>query len=299
MIEVVPFLDAAAFLDRAWSFLLADEARHTLPLGTAVALATQPATAPRSTSPPFFAIVEEDGQILAVATHYPPYSLLISPAVHVAESGSWPWLERLAAAVRETTPAPRGVQAPPAMAQAFAATWESDPDPPGRIALSMRIHELKAVRPLPEVPGSLRRGSVADRDRVIPWLEAMHEEAIPDDPPIDAERIVQVRLNEAGDPWLALYLWDQPDGTPVSICGASGPTPGAVRVNAVYTPLEHRRQGYATAAVAELSRRIVADGRRGVLFTDLANPTSNRIYARIGYEPVCDVVEWRFGRTES
>jgi predicted GNAT family acetyltransferase len=56
-----------------------------------------------------------------------------------------------------------------------------------------------------------------------------------------------------------------------------------------------RRRGYATALTAELSRSLLAGGRRFCfLFTDLANPTSNAIYMRIGYRPVTDVEEWRF-----
>jgi uncharacterized protein len=180
------------------------------------------------------------------------------------------------------------------MVRASAAAWTRSEEPHGRLAMSMRIHQLERVLPLPQIPGSLRRGTPADRDLVISWMEAMHDEAIPEDPPIDRERLVRVRLAEEGDPWLSIYLWELPDGTPVSACGASGPTPGTVRVNAVYTPPENRGHGYATAAVAELSRRIVADGRRGVLFTDLGNPTSNRMYARIGYVPVCDVALWQF-----
>ena len=39
--------------------------------------------------------------------------------------------------------------------------------------------------------------------------------------------------------------------------------------------------------------------RRGIdpcmLFTDLANPTSNGIYQAIGYRAVGDVVEYQFG----
>jgi predicted GNAT family acetyltransferase len=47
--------------------------------------------------------------------------------------------------------------------------------------------------------------------------------------------------------------------------------------------------------VAELTRRLLGDGRRFVfLFTDLANPTSNSIYQRVGYRPVCDVDQYRF-----
>jgi predicted GNAT family acetyltransferase len=32
------------------------------------------------------------------------------------------------------------------------------------------------------------------------------------------------------------------------------------------------------------------------LYTDLRNPTSNRIYQAIGYRPVADVTTWRFTR---
>jgi hypothetical protein len=60
-------------------------------------------------------------------------------------------------------------------------------------------------------------------------------------------------------------------------------------INAVYTPPEQRRRGHATASVAALSAKLLAAGRAScVLFTDLANPTSNAIYRRIGYAPVID-----------
>jgi predicted GNAT family acetyltransferase len=36
-----------------------------------------------------------------------------------------------------------------------------------------------------------------------------------------------------------------------------------------------------------------------VLFTDLANPTSNALYQRLGYEPVSDRTEWSFGTSSS
>lgn len=61
------------------------------------------------------------------------------------------------------------------------------------------------------------------------------------------------------------------------------------RVGPVYTPPAQRGRGYAGSAVAGLSRRVLARGaRRCALFTDLANPTSNKIYAEVGYRPLCD-----------
>jgi len=59
----------------------------------------------------------------------------------------------------------------------------------------------------------------------------------------------------------------------------------------VYTPPEHRGRGYAAAATAAVTRRLLDAGTREVLlFTDLANPTSNRLYRRLGYRPVEEVV---------
>jgi hypothetical protein len=63
----------------------------------------------------------------------------------------------------------------------------------------------------------------------------------------------------------------------------------------VYTPREHRRRGYATALVAEQSSWLLQSGHRACfLFTDLANPTSNAIYERIGYRRVGEASQFTF-----
>jgi len=86
-----------------------------------------------------------------------------------------------------------------------------------------------------------------------------------------------------------VYLWCDPD--PRTMAGSARPTQHAIAVNAVYTPPEWRKRGYATACVAELSRLLLARGYEFcVLYTDLANPTSNAIYSRIGYRPVRDLL---------
>ena len=64
----------------------------------------------------------------------------------------------------------------------------------------------------------------------------------------------------------------------------------------MYTPARHRRQGFASSLVADLSLAALAAGNRFcVLYTNVANPTSNRIYVEIGYERVCDAMEFTFG----
>jgi hypothetical protein len=72
-------------------------------------------------------------------------------------------------------------------------------------------------------------------------------------------------------------------------------TPNGIRIGPVYTPPEHRRRGYGSAVTAAVSARHLSAGRRFCfLYTDLENSTSNKIYVDIGYEPVCDSVDYAF-----
>jgi predicted GNAT family acetyltransferase len=74
-----------------------------------------------------------------------------------------------------------------------------------------------------------------------------------------------------------------------------GETPSGVRISYVFTPQEFRGRGYASALVAQLSQKMLDSGKRFCfLYTDVANPTSNRIYHKIGYRPVCDAIHHLF-----
>ena len=75
------------------------------------------------------------------------------------------------------------------------------------------------------------------------------------------------------------FLWCDPE--PVCSCSIAGPTPSGIRVNFVYTQPHNRRRGYASAATAAVSRAIINLGKKFCfLFTDLANPTSNKFLSR-------------------
>jgi hypothetical protein len=81
----------------------------------------------------------------------------------------------------------------------------------------------------------------------------------------------------------------------VSLAGWGGRTPNGVRIGPVYTPPEHRRRGYGSAVTAAVTAEQLAAGRTFCfLYTDLANPTSNKIYTEIGYELVCDAIDYAF-----
>ena len=86
-----------------------------------------------------------------------------------------------------------------------------------------------------------------------------------------------------------VWFWVDADGRLVHLTGANPPSFGVARVGPVYTPREHRGRGYASAAVHAVSLRLRAEGARVCLFTDQANPVSNRIYEALGFRPVVDM----------
>lgn len=90
-----------------------------------------------------------------------------------------------------------------------------------------------------------------------------------------------------------IWLLEDPTGEVVHLTGVSVPAYGVSRVGPVFTPRGHRGHGYASYAVAELTRRGLASGTRMCLFTDQANPTSNKIYEALGYERVVDMANLR------
>ena len=118
-------------------------------------------------------------------------------------------------------------------------------------------------------------------------MVAFGNEVLAEDDPGRTEAVGMVdapaRLADGG-----FLIWED-EGEVVSIAGCGGPTPNGIRIGPVYTPPELRGRGYATALVAELSQRLLDSGRRFCfLFTDLANPTSNAIYERIGYVRIAE-----------
>ena len=91
-----------------------------------------------------------------------------------------------------------------------------------------------------------------------------------------------------------LFLWED-DGAAVSMVSTNPAVAGVVRIGPVYTPPGARRRGYASSAVAAVSRHALENGAEAcMLYTDLDNPTSNKIYADIGYRRIAEWEEREF-----
>jgi predicted GNAT family acetyltransferase len=92
-----------------------------------------------------------------------------------------------------------------------------------------------------------------------------------------------------------MIVWENPDGELVGLASGNRMVAGMVRIGPVYTPPEHRGRGIGAAVTGALSQAALDAGAQDVLlFTDLANPTSNGIYQRLGYVPVEDRVSLEF-----
>jgi predicted GNAT family acetyltransferase len=152
----------------------------------------------------------------------------------------------------------------------------------------MRLHRLDAlVPPDPMPPGKAVVAGPEHRDLVVAWYEAFAAEI--DEPAGDFRPGVDDRLADGG-----VMLWLD-GGEPVSLASRTRIVAGMARVAPVYTPPERRGRGYAAAATAAVTQAALDDGvEQLLLYTDLANPTSNRLYARLGYRPVEDAVSLVF-----
>jgi uncharacterized protein len=281
--EVLRPEDAVAFLRLAGPLLERDEARNQLPLGIAGNLTARP----DAYDVVHFWVVRDGGEPVAAAVRTEPFNLVLG------DPSSDPALPPLLDTVLADDPGVPGIVGnvpfvEPAAEQLAGAS--------GRTAeriLSQGVYGLTAVRDVARAPGEPRPAEQKDRGFLLDWLRAFVTESVPD--PDEAfrrlERTLESRFGSEGT---GFWLWED-GGQPVSLAGFSGPTPTGIRIGPVYTPPEHRRRGYATTLVADLSSWLLGHGHRACfLYTDLANPTSNRIYVEIGYERVCDAMEFVF-----
>ncbi|GAB1689249.1 GNAT family N-acetyltransferase [Krasilnikovia sp. M28-CT-15] len=263
------------FAEAAGEFLRAHPVEHSVPLTLVRTLEINGPHAYGSDDPIFGWWREADGTVSGAYLQTPPYPLLLTgvPAPAVPALA-----EALAGRVLS------GVNARAADADVFVAEWQRRTGATFTPRVRTRLFRLGTLTPPdPYPPGRARVGGPGDRELLVRWIEAFHEEV--GESVRDSGAVVDEKLAYGG-----LSLWEV-DGEPVSMAGTTRPEAGMARVLAVYTPREWRGRGYAGAVVSVVSRAAADSGVRDVvLFTDLANPTSNALYQRLGYRPVEDRV---------
>lgn len=272
--------DPAALLAAAEPLLLSDEARHNLLLGIAGNVRDHPGLYREFRG----WVVEDGGRVVGAALQTPPHNLVVArPAAKDA-------LEALVVALGNERIELPGVTGALPEADSFADAWVARTGLGRSPRMRQGVYRLTRVRPVEGVPGRPRNATAADRSLLLEWVQAFAEESFADADPRAAVRQVDARLDLGAG---GFAFWE--DDRPVSLAGWGGKTPNGIRIGPVYTPPSLRRRGYASALTASVSKDLLAAGNRFCfLYTDLANPTSNRIYVDVGYEPVCESVDYAF-----
>lgn len=261
------------YAEAALPFLRERPAEHTVLL---TALDNCRAGLHTSATPPIFGWWRDgSGTVRGACSHTPPFQLLFTDLPGEA-------LDDLAGALHDRRRPLPGVMGSPDVAGHFAATWNALTGAPSTVQMEERLYRLAGlVEPDPSPPGTSRRARNGDKDLLIGWLDAFAQES--GAMTSDGAAVVDDRIGYGG-----LVLWEL-DGIPVAFAGRSRTVADMARIGPVYTPAEQRGQGYGSAVTVAATRAALSAGTEEVvLFTDLANPTSNSIYQRIGFEPLRD-----------
>ena len=284
-LRCVEFADCREFLSQSRAFLEAREVEHNLMLGLCSQLIA--GDAPYE-EPPYLGLVQDSAGItLLAALRTPPYNLILS---HTDDPVT---LRLLAETMANSGVELPGVLAKPTIASDFTAIWRELTGQEMQLKMRQGLHQLRTLRPARPVRGRMRSVRASDAERLKYWLVAFQMEAFASNPDEKywqrAQQVVGNRVKGANP---RNFLWW--DGWQ-SVCwvGYVPTTERVARIAPVYTLPSARGRGYASALVAAVSQRLLDSGfSHCSLYTDLANPTANALYQRLGYEPLCEIHQY-------
>ncbi|MCB9035327.1 MAG: GNAT family N-acetyltransferase [Lewinellaceae bacterium] len=277
--KITPYPDASSFLEENLSLLEQEEAANNLILGIALGIKQGASVYEKA----HFLGVRKGGRSIFCALQTPPRNLLIyGPSEYSSGCASIVYDY----VVQEGIAVP-GFIGPKDVVEPFAGSWSMLAGCAWAVKQAMGVFQLKEVIPPLYSGGNLRKAGFEDKALAFRWMHAFYIEALGEADEAFCRQLVDRHL-ERGE----LFLWE--DQEPASMAAATRRTRHGITVNAVYTPPEHRGKGYASNCVAQLSRQLLESGYEFcALFTNLSNPTSNKIYQAIGYQKVGEFVEVR------
>ncbi len=268
------------FLEKLEDFLLKEEVVNNLALGLLYTL-----TKPNSHyDDAYLACVEKDEMPVLVMVMTPPHNLIlygvgedINEAIRVAVTS-----------IKGSEMMLPGIIGPKELAGEFASEWLQQVGCGLEVKMEQRIYKLEKVNNVPLNNGKLRVATEDDLELIVDWTYQFSL-VTPEHLTLEGAR----KLAKRGIEESSIFIWD--DNGPVSMAKKARPTKNGIVVNLVFTPQEFQRKGYATTCVAQVSQQLLNEGYSFCsLYTDLANPTSNSIYMKIGYEPIIDSVVYGF-----
>lgn len=277
-------IDDPIDFQRRTTALLVDEARHNLIRGVLGNLVDDR----QAYDDHAMFVVATGDEAVAAALMTKPYNLILADAIEEAALA-----ELVAGLLADSVPVPGAIGNRPTI-EVFATLWEKATGESVSLGMEQGVFALDTLIPARKVPGAARIAAPSDAEVIIEWTNAFIDEALPDEPTDESavRRSIERTLASAGP--AAVWLWDVADRA-VAMSRHGSPTGSGIRIGGVYTPPDERGNGWASALVAAQSDWLLSNGYDFCfLFTDLANPTSNAIYERIGYRLVAEGASYSF-----
>jgi GNAT superfamily N-acetyltransferase len=276
--------DVAAFAAQVLPWLAGEPFGNNV-VSTVVGGRAEPAY-PVEAGAVWLTVHDDQGELAGVALMTPPRPALLGAMSDESAASVADWFVDSGVA----TP---GVNGPVAASSAFRDRYVARTGVATTADRGTRLFRLERVDPPSGVPGTPRPIAPTDRSLLIEWMTRFHidiHNEVVEDPATGVDQ--RLRRTDRVMGW----LWED-QGEPVSMALLAGPVSGVSRIAGVYTPPDRRGHGYASACVAHASQHALDTGSTScVLFTDLDNPTTNKIYPQVGYRPVADSQGWTFTR---
>jgi len=281
-----PYNDVKAFYKDTYDVLMLHEAQNVIPLGNIIIGKTgTDKTDWRDPANWFMATVSDDNGILLTVIMTPPHNLILYATGNKNDS---PAVNCLIEGITEEGVHIPGVMAEKSLAKIFAQSYSAKNGVNFTVHRNQRIYELLQVNE--EIPkiGAVRLATEKDMSFLPYWMKGFDSDCFGDSLATGNDIVSYLyRIDR-------LYILED-TGMPVTMAKISRELQTVCVVSLVYTPPYFRGKGYATSCVAAVSRLGLEKGfEKCVLYTDLDNPTSNRIYQKIGYRPICDSIEIKF-----
>ena len=282
------YSDVNSFYSDVYEFMARDETRNMIPAGNVAAgYSGADKTGWRDPSGWLMATVSDGGAITLAALMTPPHNLTLCAEGSRADDGALSCLIDGLIAAKFTI---GGVMTEKSLAERFAEIFSSATGAEYGVETRLRLYELTEVNPdLPYV-GTLRTIRESDLAFLPYWVAGFGNDCFGSPLYVGSDIAIFRREFETK----RVFVLE--DGmTPVSTAKISRELRTVCGIAQVYTPPYFRGRGFATSCVAGVSRVVLERGyKKCALYTDLSNPTSNDIYQKIGYRPVCDSVEIKF-----
>jgi predicted GNAT family acetyltransferase len=275
LIKLIKYDVLTLFKKDVISYLEQYEAENNLVLGVLQSLSE------KDESPLFMATVIKDNDIGLVLLQTLPSEIILSKSISFTSKEIHVIGEKLNTAIQEI----HGFIGEMKLTTALAMYISNVTGIQASVQKNQKIYRLKKVEKKTNTNGKLRKIIEKDHNTIKEWVYQFCNET---NQPIsleEADKKAKVMINKGN-----LVAWEV-NGELVSMACSTRPTQNNITISYVYTPLSERKKGYASDCVSVFTQSLLDQGYKTIsLYTDLSNPTSNKIYIQIGYEAIMDSV---------